>query len=239
MISQSRVLRAAKKEVRIQIKCNGRFELLTLDGDDQLGNDGKDLSASLFEHVEDTLHGKEAVGVLLFTDTFEENGEVVMVIELHNVDLPLDFVLGTVFNGNGEISAVVEATEFGGNNSATLNGTSDGLLGRGLGLGLLEGSGLSTNAISLLEDGLSTGSNRALSVGDEGNGEDVLLLLVEVLDGEVTEGRVLGFGEELVHGELPGLAVSLGEHLLEVVLDNHGGGKVDFGHTNLLDVTHL
>jgi hypothetical protein len=162
-----------------------------------------------------------------------------MVVELHNVDLPLNFVLGAVLNGNGEVSAVIEATEFGGNNSAAINGTSSGLLGWGLGLRLAEGRGLSTDTVSLLEDGLSTDRNRLLSVSDKGYGEDVLLLFVEVFCWEVTEGRVLGFGEELVHGELPGLAIGLSEYLFEVVLDNHGGGKVDFGHANLLGVTHL
>jgi hypothetical protein len=204
-----------------------------------LGNDGKDLSTALFEHVEDTLNSEEAVGILLFADALEENGEVVMVVELHNINLPLDFVLGTVLNGNGEVSTVVETTEFGGNDRAAETGTSFGLLGWGLGLGLLEGSGLSTDAVSLLEDGLSKGGNRLLSVSDEGHGEDVLLLPVKVLFGEVTEGRVLGFWEELVHRELPGFAVGLGEHLLKVVLDNHGRSKVNFGHANLLGVTHL
>jgi len=162
-----------------------------------------------------------------------------MIVKLHNVDLPLDFVLGSVFNGDGEISTVVKATEFGGDNSAALNGSSHGLLGRGLGLGNLERGGLSANTVTLLENGLSGSSNRAFGVGDERHGHDIALLLVEVLCGEITEGGVLGPREELVHRAFPGLAVGLGEHLLEVILNNHGGGKVDFGHANLLGVTHL
>ena len=162
-----------------------------------------------------------------------------MVVELHNVDFPLDFVLGSMFNGDGEISAVVKATELGRDNSAALNGSGHGLLGSGLGLGNLERGGLSANTVTLFENGLSGSSNRALGVGYERHGHDIALLLVDVLCGEVTEGGVLGPSEELVHRALPGLAVGLGEHLLEVVLNNHGGGKVDFGHANLLGVTHL
>jgi len=162
-----------------------------------------------------------------------------MVVELHNIDLPLNFVLGSVFNGDGEISTVIEATELGRDNSAALNSSGHGLLGGGLGLGNLKRGGLSANTVSLLENSLTGSSNRAFSVGDERHGHNIALLLVEVLWGEVTEGGVLRLREELVHGALPGLAVGLSEHLLEVVLNNHGGGKVDFGHANLLGVTHL
>jgi len=62
--------------------------------------------------------------------------------------------------------------------------------------------------------------------------------LWEVVVREVTEGRVLGFGEQLVISEFPGFAVSLGEDLLEVVLDDHRASVVDLGHAHLSDVTH-
>ena len=42
---------------------------------------------------------------------------------------------------------------------------------------------------------------------------------LHVLWGEVTEGRVLRFGKELVVCELPGFAGSLGEHFLEVIFN--------------------
>jgi len=84
---------------------------LTLNWDDQLGNDGEDLGTTLLEHVEDTLHSKEAVGVLLFADAFEEDRQVMMIIKLHNIDLPLDLVLGSVLNRDGQVATVVEATE--------------------------------------------------------------------------------------------------------------------------------
>ena len=101
---------------------------LTLNWDDQLGNDGEDLGTTLLEHVEDTLHSKEAVGVLLFADAFEEDRQVMMIIKLHNIDLPLDLVLGSVVDGDGEISSVVEASELTGYNSTVVQSTSLRLL---------------------------------------------------------------------------------------------------------------
>ena len=62
----------------------------------------------------------------------------------------------------------------------------------------------------------------------------------EVLRWEVTKGGVLGAWEQFVHAEFPSLAVGLCEYFLEMVLNNHAGGKVDFGHAHMLVVvTHL
>ena len=80
----------------------------SLDWDNQLWDDWKHLSATFLEHVEDTLHGKESVWINLFSDTLEENWEIMMVIQLLNVDFPVDFVLWTVFDGNWEITSIVE-----------------------------------------------------------------------------------------------------------------------------------
>lgn len=71
-----------------------------LDRDDQLRNDGQNLGTTVLEHVENTLNGKEAVGVHLFTDALEEDGQVMMVVELLDLDLPVDLVLGAVLNCN-------------------------------------------------------------------------------------------------------------------------------------------
>lgn len=116
-----------------------------------MGNDGEDLGATLLEHVEDTLDGKESVGVDLLADTFEENGEVMMVVELGNINFPVDLVLGSVVDGDGEISSVVEASELTGGDDSGLNGSSfgGGELRGGLGLG--EGSGLTAESISFLK----------------------------------------------------------------------------------------
>jgi hypothetical protein len=126
------------------------FEL-TFNWDDELGNDGEHLGTTFLEHVEDTLHGEETVGVLLFTDTFEEDGQVMMVVKLHNVDLPEDSVLGSVLDGDREVSTVVEASELAGNDGAAVNGTSNGLLNDGLGNGFQKGSCLSTETFTFLK----------------------------------------------------------------------------------------
>jgi hypothetical protein len=49
---------------------------------------------------------------LLLTDTFEENREVVVVVELLDLYFPVDLELGAVFDGDWKVSSVVEAAEF-------------------------------------------------------------------------------------------------------------------------------
>ena len=73
---------------------------LTLDRNNQLRDDGKHLRTALLEHVENTLHGKESVWVLLLTNAFEEDWQVVVVVKLGHVDLPVDFVLRAVVDRN-------------------------------------------------------------------------------------------------------------------------------------------
>lgn len=87
-------------------------QFLTLNGDDELGNNRKHLSATLVEHIENSLDGKESVWVLLLSNSLEEDGQIVMVIQLLDFNLPVDAVLGTMLNGNGEITSVIEASEF-------------------------------------------------------------------------------------------------------------------------------
>ena len=124
---------------------------LTLDGDDQLRDDWEHLGAALLEHVKDALHGEEAVWVLLLADSFEEDGQVMMVVQLGHVDLPVDFVLGPVLDGNGQVSAVVEATELTGDDVSSQRGASFWL--RDFGLWLWHGLAgrHSTGAFSLFE----------------------------------------------------------------------------------------
>ena len=74
-----------------------------------------------------------------------------MVVELHNVDLPKDSVLGTVLNGDGQVASVVEASKFRGYDGTTVDGTSDGLLDLWLGNWLQKGSGLSTETLTFLK----------------------------------------------------------------------------------------
>ena len=103
-ISGSRVFNAAKNNIN---DLN-----LTFDRDDQLGNNWENLSTALLQHVKNTLHSQESVWVLLLTDTLKENGQVVVVVKLLDLDFPVDLQLGTVLDSNWEISSVVEATEF-------------------------------------------------------------------------------------------------------------------------------
>lgn len=109
IISESRVFKAAKKGTRRVIQILNI--LLTLDWDDELWDDWKDLGSALFEHIEHSLHREESVWILLLSDTLEEDWQVVMVVELSNINLPVDSVLGSVLNGDWKISTVVESAE--------------------------------------------------------------------------------------------------------------------------------
>lgn len=68
-----------------------------------------------------------------------------MVIELHNVNLPEDAVLGSVLDSDGEVTTVVETSEFGRNDGTGVKSSGLGLLHFGDGLGFQKGSGLATN----------------------------------------------------------------------------------------------
>ena len=96
MTSLSRVLRAT---VQNQVSLSSApprpliqniklSRVLTLDRNNELGNDGEDFSLTLGKEVEDTLHSEEAVRVLFLTDTLHENRQVVMIVELLHFDLP-------------------------------------------------------------------------------------------------------------------------------------------------------
>jgi hypothetical protein len=125
--------------------------LLTLDGDDELGDDWEDLSTTLLKHVEDTLDGEESVRILLLTDALEENGEVMMVVELLDLNLPVDAVLGSMLDGNREVTAVIEAAELAGRDGSVVKGTSSGLLRCRPVLGLEEADGAATDTLTLLD----------------------------------------------------------------------------------------
>lgn len=58
-----------------------------LDGDDELGDDRQDLGSARLEHVLHALHRQEAVGFLGLTHAVEEDGQVVVVVQLLNVNL--------------------------------------------------------------------------------------------------------------------------------------------------------
>ena len=84
---------------------------LTFDGDDELRDDWEHLGSSLLQHVENSLHCQESIWILLLSDSFKEDGQVMMVIELSDFDFPVNPVLRSMLNCNREISSVVEPSE--------------------------------------------------------------------------------------------------------------------------------
>lgn len=103
---------------------------------------------SVVKEIKDTLNSKESVWVLLLADSLHEDGKVMMVVKLANIDLPLDFVGRSVLNLDGEISTVVEAAELRDGNGSAVVGTSSGLDDSRLGLGSVEGADLATVTLS-------------------------------------------------------------------------------------------
>ena len=98
----------------------------------------------------DTLDGKESVGVLLLADTFHEDGEVVMVVELVDLNLPGDLVGGAVLNLDGQVTTVVEAAELGGRNLAAIVGAGPGGDNLGRRLSLVQRADLASGAFTFL-----------------------------------------------------------------------------------------
>lgn len=147
IISGSRVFKAAAIGALIY-----RRWTLTLDWDNELWNDWKYLGSTLFEHIENSLYRQESVWVLLLSDSFEEDWQVVMVIELGHINFPLDLVLWAMLNADWKISSVVETTELTGLNFSWSSSSSSWLLWSWLLLWLQEGGGLSSNSHTLLKD---------------------------------------------------------------------------------------
>ena len=73
-----------------------------------------------------------------------------MVVELSNINLPVDSVLGSVLNGDWEISTVVESAELRWWNLSSSHGTGDWLLHSWLVLWLAERVSVSSNSLTLL-----------------------------------------------------------------------------------------
>ena len=76
-----------------------------------------------------------------------------MVVQLVHLDFPLNLVRASMLNLNGQISAVVETAELTWRDHSLLGGTSLGSLLLGHLLGLLQGAGVSTSALTLLSEG--------------------------------------------------------------------------------------
>ena len=84
---------------------------LTLDRDDKLRDDWKNLSSALLEHVEYSLNCQESVWILLLSDTLEEDRQVMMIVKLLDFNFPVDLILRTVLNCDWEVTSVVESSE--------------------------------------------------------------------------------------------------------------------------------
>ena len=123
----------------------------TLDGNDELGNDGKNFGTTLLEHVENALHSEESVWVLLLTDALEEDGQVMVIVKLLNLNLPIDTILRAVLNSDGEVTAVVESAELRGRDVSFVESTGSWLLGCGLLLGLKEADSAAAQTFALLD----------------------------------------------------------------------------------------
>mmetsp|Transcript_90316 Transcript_90316/g.255383 ORF Transcript_90316/g.255383 Transcript_90316/m.255383 type:complete len:217 (+) Transcript_90316:236-886(+) len=94
-----------------------------LDRNDQLRDDRQDFGAALIKQVVDALHRQKAVGVLLLAEAVEEEGEVVVVVQLLHVDLPGDLAArASVVDLQRHVPAVVETPEFGRRDGAPLGG---------------------------------------------------------------------------------------------------------------------
>mgnify|MGYP000991000675 CR=1 FL=1 len=72
-----------------------------LDWDDELGDNGEDLGAALLQHVKHALNREVSIWVFLFADAFEENGQVVVVVELLHINFPVNRGLRAVINLDG------------------------------------------------------------------------------------------------------------------------------------------
>lgn len=123
-----------------------------LNWDNQLWNDGEDLSSTLLEHVEHTLDGEEPIWVNFLSDTFKENREIMMVIKLLNLDFPGNFVLWAMLDGDWQVTSVVKKSELTDWDSSPVSGSSNWLLNDWLLLGQVQAGGLTSETITLLQD---------------------------------------------------------------------------------------
>lgn len=115
-------------------------------------NDGKHLSTTLLKHIKNSLNGEESVWVLLLSDTFEEDGKIMMVVKLLDLDFPVDLVLRSVLNGDGKITSVIETSEFTGRDGSLIKSSSSWLLRCRSFFWLVQADSFTSEAFTLLKD---------------------------------------------------------------------------------------
>jgi len=198
--------------------CWGRLNggIFTFDGDDELGNDGKDLVAALVQQVVGAHNRKGTIGVEFLSGSVEENGKVVMVVQGFHGNLPDQLGQGVlVVHTDGEVAAIVVPSELRERHFSFLEGA-------GFGGGFLEGR--------LLFEGAGDAASNSLRfwVFGEWAGEGELVFgfvlwffdffLGDVLLGEVSEGGVRVRRCVLVFPGLVALVVLLAENAAKLVL---------------------
>jgi hypothetical protein len=77
----------------------------------------------------------------------------VVVVELLDLNLPVDAELGSVLDGDGEVSAVVETTELRRGDRAAVESAGLGLLRSGLFLGLVQADHFAAETLTLFKSG--------------------------------------------------------------------------------------
>jgi len=131
----------------------------SFDWNNQLWDNWKNFSTTLFKHIENTLNCKESIWIDLFSYTLKEDWKIMMIIKLLNINFPIDFILWTMFNCYWKISSVVEKSEFTDWDLSTIDGTSSWLKWDWFSLWLIQTETLSSKAITFLKNGGSFCSN--------------------------------------------------------------------------------
>lgn len=96
----------------------------SLDRNNKLWYNRQNLSTSFFQHIKYTLYCDEPVWVTFLSDSFKENRKIMVVVELLDMNFPVNFVLGTMFNRDWQITSVIEQSELTNWNYSSINRTS-------------------------------------------------------------------------------------------------------------------
>ena len=144
-----------------------------------------------------------------------------MVIELLNFDFPVNLVLWAMLDCYWEITSIVEKSELTNRDLSSYDSSGLWLLRNWPILWSVETDGLSTETITLLEDGSSRCGNRdLLSIHwlNFGNSKGFLL---HVIIWEVTKSRVLSSWQILVLVWFPLISWGHRKTLLKVIFKDH------------------